>query len=297
MKENFVTIFTPTYNRGNLLGELYETLTRQTNDNFEWLIYDDGSSDNTEEIVNSFIRENKVGIRYTKAKNGGKHVAINNGSELAIGELFFIVDSDDMLTYDAVDYILTYWKSIPDDKKHLYAGVGSNRAILDKDNNKVVKKLKNEYIDASFTEFSLLLNNKADKAEVFRTELLRKYKFPVFENENFMTEAVIWFKMADDGYIMRWFDEAIYICKYREDGLTQNSFKVRLKNLNGTCHAYNLLSSYKLPKKNIIRYKANYFRFGLHKGNTIGKLKDSLIDRRYWIVSSILGRILYIKDS
>ena len=74
-----ITVFTPTYNRGYIISELYESLTQQTFKNFEWLIVDDGSSDETESIINQFINENKINIKYKKQKNSGKHVAINNG--------------------------------------------------------------------------------------------------------------------------------------------------------------------------------------------------------------------------
>lgn len=296
MIENFITIFTPTYNRAYLLPNLYKSLLEQTNKSFEWLIYDDGSSDNTEEVVQSFIKEEIINIKYIKTENRGKHVAINNGVEIAKGELFFIVDSDDILTNDSIEYIIKYWKTIPDKDKHLYAGLGAPRSFVDKNNKIIVKDLGKEWIDATYTDFAFKLNYTADKADIFRTDILRKYKFPVFENENFMTEAVAWFKMADDGYKMRWFNKVIYLCEYRDDGLTQNSYGIRFKNLKGTCHGYNLLSSYNLPIKNIIRYKANYFRFGFHKGEGLNNLKNNLINKKYWLVSSVIGKLLYSKD-
>jgi glycosyltransferase involved in cell wall biosynthesis len=294
MIKNLITIFTPTYNRAHLLQNLYGSLLKQTNKNFHWLIYDDGSSDNTEEVVQSFIKEDIINIKYIKAENRGKHVAINNGVEAADGELFFIVDSDDIITDDAIEYITKYWNTIPETDKHLFAGLGALKSVIG--NEQLTKKLNKEYIDATYIDFAFKFNHNEDKADIFRTEILKKYKFPVFENENFMTEAVVWFKMANDGYKMRWFNHIIYLFEYRDDGLTQNSFRVRLKNLNGTCHAYNLLSSYKLPIKNLIRYKANYFRFGFHKKLNIHQLKKELLNKKYWIIASILGWSLYKKD-
>ena len=97
-----VTIFTPTYNRAYIIGKLYGSLLEQTDRNFEWLIVDDGSTDNTRELIGSFIREDRISIRYFRQENGGKHRAINRGVREAAGELFFIVDSDDQLTPEAV---------------------------------------------------------------------------------------------------------------------------------------------------------------------------------------------------
>lgn len=99
-----LTIFTPLYNREILIKRLYESLTRQTNQNFEWLVVDDGSTDNSYAVVNSILHnENKFTIRLYSQKNSGKHVAINTGIDKAEGDIFFIVDSDDYLPNDAVE--------------------------------------------------------------------------------------------------------------------------------------------------------------------------------------------------
>ena len=103
MNDNLITVFTPTYNRGYTLENLFNSLLVQTNKNFEWLIVDDGSTDNTEDLVNRFKDVSSFKIRYIKKKNGGKHTAINCGVNLAEGFLFFIVDSDDQLTKDAIE--------------------------------------------------------------------------------------------------------------------------------------------------------------------------------------------------
>ena len=97
-----ITVFTPTYNRAYTLERLYKSLLNQTSYDFEWLIVDDGSTDNTSELIKSFQNNQLFDVRYYKQGNGGKHVAINKGVELAEGELFFIVDSDDYLTDDAI---------------------------------------------------------------------------------------------------------------------------------------------------------------------------------------------------
>ena len=104
-----LSIFTPSYNRAYILPILYKSLVGQTDNNFEWVIVDDGSSDNTEELVNEWIAENKIHIVYYKQENQGKHIAINSGVKRASGELFFIVDSDDSLTPDAVQQVRGFW--------------------------------------------------------------------------------------------------------------------------------------------------------------------------------------------
>ncbi|GFP73973.1 glycosyltransferase family 2 protein [Clostridium fungisolvens] len=289
-----ITVFTPTFNRAELLPSLYDSLIRQNHKNFQWIIYDDGSTDNTEEIINEFKKQSLIDIDYIKSENRGKHVAINNGIEAAKGELFFVVDSDDILTEDAIEIVVDTWRSIPTNEKSKFAGVGALKAGLN--NETITKGFNDRWIDATHIDFAFNMGHNQDKAEIYVTELFKKYKYPVFDGEKFMTEAVVGLKIADEGYKMRWVNKAIYLCEYREDGLTQNSFNIRLKNLKGTCYAYNLLSSYGLPPKTVIRYKANYFRFGFHKGLKTIDLKRELLDKKYWLVSSTLGLLLYKKD-
>ena len=107
----FLTIFTPTYNRAYILPNLYESLVNQTSKDFEWVIVDDGSTDETESIVKKWIAESRICIKYIKQENQGKHIAINTGTEHADGELFFIVDSDDSLKNHAVSTISEFWMS------------------------------------------------------------------------------------------------------------------------------------------------------------------------------------------
>lgn len=107
--KDLVTVFTPVYNRKNLIGNLYQSLLSQTYKNFEWIIVDDGSTDDIDEIIKSYQNEDRILIRFIKQENGGKHRAINNGVLHAKGELFYIVDSDDYLTKDSIERIVFQW--------------------------------------------------------------------------------------------------------------------------------------------------------------------------------------------
>ncbi len=108
--KNVLTIFTPTYNRGYIINNLYDSLCCQTCKDFVWLIVDDDSIDNTKELVERWIEENKIKIIYYKQKHGGKHRAMNFAVENSKSEFFFTVDSDDKLTNDAVEKILIWIK-------------------------------------------------------------------------------------------------------------------------------------------------------------------------------------------
>ena len=213
-----ITIFTSVFNRANILWRLYESLIHQTNYDFEWLIVDDGSTDDVKFVVLKWIEEGKlpVNIRYYHQQNGGKHRAINRGVKLAEGEAFFIVDSDDYLEDNAVELVCKWLKAIHNNDS--FAGVAGLKANME---GKVAggSPTFENYIDATNIErdkYGLL----GDKAEVFKTSVLRKYLFPEFKGENFLPEGIIWDKMANDGLKIRWVNQVIYIYEYLEGGLS-----------------------------------------------------------------------------
>lgn len=112
-----ITIITPTYNRADLLPRLYESLCGQSSKDFEWMVIDDGSQDDTEALMRHYSHENKISILYEKQQNAGKHTALNRGIAKITSELTFIVDSDDYLTSDAVEIILSYHEKYHDTDK------------------------------------------------------------------------------------------------------------------------------------------------------------------------------------
>lgn len=220
-----VTVFTATYNRMNLLKKLYDSLVRQTSKDFEWIIVDDGSTDDTSTVVQQFLSENKLDISYIYQENGGKHRAVNEGLDRAKGQLFFIVDSDDALLPKAIATVIDRFTTIQDNPK--YAGVAFNRGYSE--TVIVGETFEGEFIDCDNLH-RVKYNILGDKAEVYRTEILKEIKFPEIEGENFMSEVVLWNEVARRGHKLRWFNEIIYISDYLEDGLTKNSTTIFKKN-------------------------------------------------------------------
>jgi glycosyltransferase involved in cell wall biosynthesis len=267
-----ITIFTPTFNRGYLLRNLYESLKRQTVYDFEWIVIDDGSTDNTNELFEVWKKEIEIfPIVYIKVKNGGKHRAINKGVELAKGKLFFIVDSDDYLEDDAVASIIK-WESTIKDSKHLYAGISGSRGYGV--NELIGKTFDGEYVDATSLE-RIQYNIHGDKAEVFYTHILKKYKFPEFEGETFLTENIVWNKIAYDGYKIRWFNQIIYICNYLEDGLTKAGTNIFLKNPKGLGLSLKQQSLHnRLSLKGKMQLWCGYYLFLRHKLSTYEMSKN-----------------------
>lgn len=231
-----VSICTPTYNRAHCLEKLYNSLVNQTSKDFEWLIIDDGSKDETREKVEYFINQKKIDVKYFYKNNGGKHTAINEALKYATGEYFFIVDSDDYLKSMAVSFIIDKFNGLSSD----FAGIAFLKEF--ENGNLVGTTFKGNYLDATSLERSKF-KIQGDKAEVFFTELLRKYPFPVFENEKFLTEAIVWNRIAHDGYKIRWYNESIYVCQYQTDGLSMGVNY--LKNFEGYTVFIKELLSYK----------------------------------------------------
>ena len=240
-----ISIITPTYNRGYCIKNLYDSLLEQTKKDFEWIIVDDGSADDTAEIVRGWIKECDIfPIFYYKQENGGKHRALNKGIQMAQGSYCFPVDSDDKLLPEAVQKIQKWIKEIDKDKS--FAGVSGNKGSNRKS---IIGEFPNnvEFVDAKNTERSKK-RLRGDKAEIYRTELLKKYPFPEFEGEKFLPEQAVWDQIAKDGYKLRWHKDIIYLCQYQEDGLTRNMDKLIEKNIEGISYVYqNIFHSYPFP--------------------------------------------------
>lgn len=221
-----LTIFTPTYNRADKLQRVYESLIVQTNYDFEWLIIDDGSVDNTESIVQAFLDEKRFLVRYVKQQNGGKHRAYNRALELAQGDWFFCVDSDDWLADEAIKNILNcvYYR----EDKIIFAYKKDEKGTLLSDefpeniDQISLRKLNDDYHCNG--EFSI----------ISRTDFARKFPFPAFEGENFITEAVVYDRMALVEKVSL-LGQVITICEYQEDGLSNNLNRIMKANPAGYC--------------------------------------------------------------
>lgn len=223
-----ITVFTPTYNRAYIIEKLYKSLCSQTFNNFEWVVVDDGSTDNTQELFASFLaQDNSFDINYIKTENGGKHRAINKGVSVARGELFYIVDSDDHLPEDALEIIDAIEKTIPEGEKEKFCGVCGQRGYIDGD--AIGSTFEGDFLDATVLErpkYKIF----GDKAEVFYTSIMREYPFPEFDGEKFVTECVVWDKIAFDGYKMRFYNKITMRGQYLPDGLTASGNEIFIKN-------------------------------------------------------------------
>ncbi|MBP2114402.1 glycosyltransferase family 2 protein [Paenibacillus silagei] len=258
-----ITIFTPTYNRKSTLRRLYQSLTIQSCYDFEWLVIDDGSTDGTFEYLEEISKkEEKFNIRYYRFSNGGKHRAINKGLDLAKGQYFFIVDSDDYLTNISIQSINTWIESISEEKKK-FAGVSGLKGYT---SSKMVGRTFNGNNLSCTALDTQKFNISGDKSEVYRTEIMREYRFPEIEGEKFITEAVVWNRIANDGFLIKYFNEINYVCEYREDGLTKKIDELFCSNFRGyTLYIKELIEFTKIHKVKIRAIMAYGYRGRLIK--------------------------------
>ena len=280
----FFTVFTATFNRGYILPKLYDSLKKQKIMDFEWLVIDDGSSDETEQLFQQWIHdETRFPIRYMKKDNGGKPRAINYGIQYAKGEYFFMVDSDDTLKPDALSKMKQWCKEI--ENKPQFIGVGAARGFPDGSYIKGIAPSVNEYgyIDASNLQ-RRDFNLDADMCEAYKTEIFKKYPMPEWPGEKFAPEQISLNEIALDGYLLRWHADIIYQCEYLDDGLTKGSNVLEKKNPMGYAMMYNHMLKY--PELSI---KQKYYAACQHIALSIYGKNLSYILRSNKIIYSIFA--------
>ncbi|MGX8851855.1 glycosyltransferase family 2 protein [Amedibacillus sp. YH-ame10] len=289
MPENkYVTIFTPTYNRKDKLSVLFNSLCRQTSKDFEWVIVDDGSIDETESFIKE-LQSDEFPILFFKKENGGKHTAINYGVKEAKGKVFAIVDSDDYLVPKAVETIIKWFKEI--ENINNFAGVAAQKAF--ENSNVVGTFYDKDYVDALSTERDKL-HIDGDKFEVFYTDVLRQFPFPVIEKETFMTEAVVWNRIASAGLKLRWHKESLYVCEYLENGLTDQKDRLVKHSPKGYALFIREIAKTDISLKRLLGFYSYYY--GIRKDQCSFKEVAKELECSVFIlyVSNILRKLLYM---
>ncbi len=219
-----ISILTPTYNRAFTLKRLFESLLAQIDKDFEWIIVDDGSTDNTKDLIELFKSDAEIPIHYFYKENNGKPSALNYGATKCNGDYIFIVDSDDALTNDA---ILSINQSLVQASKegNPITGVGFRKSYF---SGKVIGQI----FDGHSERIKYL--NSSEAANILRGDLVYCFNkksfianpFPSFPNEKFVPELYIWNRITDEGKIRFDIFKSIYLCEYLEDGLSRNFYSL-----------------------------------------------------------------------
>lgn len=222
-----LTVFTPTYNRGHLLSRLYHSLLAQQDTDFEWLIVDDGSTDDTAAIVQAFITEHRISIRYYQKENGGKHTAYNYALNMAHGDWFLCVDADDFLHDEAFVHIRETIRNAKNDK-----GIIAYKEDLQ--SNRLSNAFPTDITCCKISDLSLRYNCSGEFALIFPIKIAFQFPFPEFSGEKFIGESVVYDRI-DLEYRCVLLPEVITICEYQPDGYSSNFGRLMKQNPSGFC--------------------------------------------------------------
>lgn len=256
-----LTVFTPTYNRAYILPQCYESLLRQTCKDFIWIIIDDGSSDNTKELVTSWIKEDKLEIKYYYQENQGMHGAYNKAYEVIETEINVCIDSDDYMTDDAVEFILEFWEKNKEENIYGFAGLD-----IDKSGKVIGTKFPDNLKKSTHFDIYKRYKVKGDKKFIYRTELIKQFPFPIFKGENYVGMDYKNVKL-DQKYTLKLVNKPLCVVEYLPDGSSLNMFKQYKRNPKG--FSFYRIENMKNPK-----------------GNLLYKFKESI----HYVSSSIIGK-------
>ncbi|MEQ2525811.1 glycosyltransferase family 2 protein [Robertmurraya yapensis] len=222
-----LTVFTPTFNRAYCLEKCYLSLLSQTSQDFVWLIIDDGSTDQTNELVQRWIEENKIEIVYHRQENLGMHGAHNTAYEQIETELNVCIDSDDYMPDDAVEKIITFWEKYGSNDVSGMIGLDAytDHRII---GTKLPENLKTSTLFNLYNKYGVT----GDKKLVYRTDLTKRYPYPIFQNEKYVGLAYKYY-MLDQQYELLLMNEVLCCVEYLPDGSSLNMFSQYRKNPKG----------------------------------------------------------------
>lgn len=288
--DKLVTVFTPTYNRKDIIHRCYESLQRQTSYNFEWLIIDDGSTDQTEELIKQWQQEeSRFRIRYFYKENGGLHTGYNKGIELAETELFMCIDSDDWMPDDAIEKIEKIWREVSDKG---YVGImGIDRY----ENGRCVGEPFPEGVDEMFlyeklTKYQL----PGDKKLVHRTDLLQKVApMQSYPGEKFFNPSYLMYQLDQFGklYVT---NDCFCIVDYQPDGMSSNFYKQLRNSPRSFAETRKLYLNFpNISKAFKLRHSIHYVSNCFMSSRVIKGYKESVFPL-YFILAFGPGFLLYL---
>ncbi|MGY6649910.1 glycosyltransferase family A protein [Wenyingzhuangia sp. IMCC45574] len=297
LSSEYITVFIPTYNRGEYLPRLFNSLEKQTIRNFNVLIVDDGSTDNTEDLVKEVLKTATYPIVYHKKENGKKSSAYNYGIPLLKSVLTFELDSDDYILPNALETVEKRWKAYSSKEINM---VGMRFLAIDHHSKEVIgsqfpKGLKY----ASLYDLRFKHKIKGDKTIVFLTEELKKHRFPIIKKEN-MRMSIIHNRLCHNGGVVGVSNDKLMAKEYLQGGITCsiNNEKQLFKYPLSNAIFYNELNYYK--KKSIIaylRHNSYYAKFEFYNGKNAIAIFKGAIDKKipFVFISILIGYVKYRK--
>ncbi len=265
--EYYFTVFTPTYNRANLLHYAYESLCKQVFKDFLWVIIDDGSTDNTEKLVNEWKDQNCISIEYYRNKdNMGRYRSFNRGKEHFVGKLVVFLDSDDMLLPEALQELRNTWECRRNYKGMRPIGIIFNH--IDKDGKMNGRMLPSIYMAREY-ELWDQYRIAGDQHKAYDREILQKQEYPEFSGEKFIADSIIMNRMGREGGLII-LDKGLDEGEYLSDGLSSQINRNHYYSPNGMALYYHETMWYcKRSKLRKLYYGMKYIAFTKIAGKPI----------------------------
>jgi glycosyltransferase involved in cell wall biosynthesis len=294
-----ITVCTPTYNRAKYLPRVFISLLHQERRNFEWIIVDDGSDDETGAVVKDIQNQADFPVHLHKQVNSGKHVAVNRALDLANGELFVIVDSDDACASDMLAVFEDEWAQLQDKERI----AGMTFLTMLRDGTVVGTRFPHDQHIARLPLYYDKFKVAGDKCDVHRTAVFRACRFPETAGERFCPESLVWNRISRT-YDTVFINKPVKVVEYLADGLSANILTVRVNSPVNTTTFYEELFATKLSVISRLRAGINYFRFVMHHKGALSAIACKplhalilflpafalyLRDRRILARSNILG--------
>jgi glycosyltransferase involved in cell wall biosynthesis len=293
------TVFTPTYNRAHTLHRVYESLSRQTFRDFEWLIVDDGSDDGTGDLAARWRTTANFPIRYLRQRNRGKHVAFNHGVREAAGRLFLPLDSDDACVAQALERFIHHWESIPEEQKACFTGVTA--LCTDEAGRPIDRAFPLDVTDSDSLEMRYRFHITGEKWGFHRTDVLRAFPFPEDVPRGYLPEAVVWSRIARI-YKTRFVNEALRIYHtdqpslMRGTGPERDAASARLADLMVLNEH---LDYFKYAPLAFCRSAAQYVRLSTHArtgpAEQFAEISSPL-GKALWMTAYPVGLVVYLRD-
>ena len=257
---------------------------------FNWLIVDDGSTDNTEELVSSFMEQAPFRITYIKQPNGGKQRAWNAAVEVCDSELFMCVDSDDVVPDNLVSTIVGRWSQVRGDN-HIAGMIG----LCGRDEKTALSGgMPSGVTRTTMWDLYYRYGHKGDTAQVYRTCILREFPFEVEPGEKFIAETFV-FHQIDQKYNLLVIDEVLIIREYLEDGYTANVRKITRNNPVGYLKLKRMYIGY-ADSVSLRFYETILYLVGCHFANwphPISSAPSPVLAALAWLPAQFLCHTVY----
>lgn len=279
----FFTVLIPTYNRAGLLLRALVSVEKQTFRDFDVVVMDDGSTDETRDVVDRWKMTVSFPVKYLRQENSGKIAAYNNAIPHIQGFFMVLLDSDDALVPTALELFYFNWHQIPENEREQYAGVEGLSEIMP--SGEIAGELfpKNG-MTSTYPEMRYKHGITGDKRHALRTSVMREYPFPLFAGEKHNRESIIWCRMAKK-YVFRYFNEVVQEVYYQTDGLSAITSHRRQQSPHGFSLAFlEVVNDHAVvcSPKQLRRDTSNYIRYALHAGTSLVAQYHKMRDKRLW---------------